>query len=286
MENNNINQEWTRVCEFTTPFSLKGYANIDDSPSANYLINAMQELNALSQIQNIKKNAIALLDIKPEDKVIEVGCGLGDDIVAISNLLGDQGSVIGVDRSNLMLNEARKKIQKANVQLENADAATLRFPDNFFDIGYADRLLISQQDPDKVLGELVRVVKPHGKICITDIDLGSIVMYPYHPKLTPMLLARVQEMDTNSYIGRELKHKFIQNDLINLQVVASTYLVQSFNTIKKMVDYPRIIHDLSLLGRCSENEALGLLQSIYDAENRGEFLYSIGFFTVVGTKPS
>lgn len=284
MESNKVKQEWARVCAFTTPFSLKGYTNIDDSPNAGFLINAMKELNAFPQIQKIKRDAIALLDIRPGNKVIEVGCGLGDDIAAISNLLGDQGSVIGIDRSNLMLSEARKKVQKANVQYEYADAANLRFSDNFFDLGYADRLLISQHDPDKVLGELVRVIKPNGKICITDIDLGSIVMFPFHSKLTPMLLARVQEVDTNSYIGRELKHKFKQNGLINLQVAASTYLVESFDAIKKMVDYPRLIHDLSLLGRCSETEALELLQSIYEAESNNEFLYSIGFFTVVGTK--
>ncbi|MGD9109258.1 MAG: methyltransferase domain-containing protein [Gammaproteobacteria bacterium] len=286
MKNINLQQEWERLSKFPKPFNFRDFANLDDSPDAEYLIQSMYDLYNLPDIQKIKTRAINLLELQQGDKVIELGCGLGHDIERMGNIVGITGNVIGVDKSKLMLQKAQSRSKQKNVKYLNEDATNLNFPDNSFDVSYADRLLVSQNYPDKVISELVRVTKPNGKICITDIDVGSIILYPYDNKLTPILKERWQNIVANPFIGRELQYKFKQNGLVNIQVIPDAYVVKSLEIVNKMIDYPRMIYDLYKLGKYTKNEALQMLDSLYKAEKDNMFLYGIIFFTVLGIKPN
>ncbi|OGT06890.1 MAG: hypothetical protein A2103_05375 [Gammaproteobacteria bacterium GWF2_41_13] len=279
-----IDQEWGRLDNIKGLFDFRDFSNLDASENGEYLIQSMYELYELPGIQSIKNRAINLLELKKGDSAIELGCGLGHDLEAISRLVGNTGSVLGIDKSNLMLQEARRRLGKYNIQLKNMDVAELDCPSNSFSVSYADRLLVSQVRVDKVLDELVRIVKPSGKICITDIDMGSIVLFPYREKLTEQLKERLRNIVVNPFIGRRLHHEFRQRGLIDIKVFSEAYTVSSFKTVNKMIDYPRIIHDLYKMHVYSKDAAVTLLKDFYEAEKNGTFLYSIILFTVVGTK--
>ena len=281
-----IQKKWEQLSKHNKEFNFRDFANLDQSSDANYLVQSMYDLYALPEIQRIKQHAIEALKLKEGDAALEVGCGLGHDVEIMSPLVGNTGSVIGIDKSNLMLAEASRRSQQRNIQFQQGDATNLEFNDNTFSVGYADRLLVSQKQPDKVISELIRVVKPNGIICITDIDVGSIVLYPYHAKLTHILKMRWEEIVANPYIGRELQYKFKQKGLINIKVIPDSYIVKSLDTVNKMIDYPRMIYDLYKMGRYTKDEALIMLEELYAAEQEGMFLYGIIFFTVSGIKPT
>ena len=109
--------------------------------------------------------AIDLLEIKPGDRVLEVGVGTGLNLP----LYPRDCSVIGVDISEEMLRKARQRVQELSlrhVKLEVMDASSLSFPDKSFDHVIATYVISAVPDPVKTLLEMQRVCRPNGHLVI------------------------------------------------------------------------------------------------------------------------
>jgi ubiquinone/menaquinone biosynthesis C-methylase UbiE len=266
------------------PFDFRDFGNLDESEDVAYLIDSMDRMFSLETIRAIKRRAIDLLNLKPGDSAIEVGCGLGQDSEAMGNLVGSQGRVVAIDSSQRMLTEAKQRSSQPQIEYKLGKADALEFPDHSFSAGYGDRVLVSQPNVEKVFGELVRVVKPGGNICVTDIDLGTIAMFPYIDGLTEKLIKRFQNIVLNKFIGRELPLLFKKFGLSEIKTFPEAYMVDSFELVNTMIDFPRMINDLKNMGDYSEQEAFALRTTLEAAEKQCDFLYAIILFTVVGKK--
>lgn len=109
--------------------------------------------------------ALEGMDIKPDDRILEVGVGTGIN----APLYPRNCHVTGIDFSASMLEKARERIARkgvCNVQLFEMDAANLAFPDNSFDIVYAPYVISVVPDPVQVVREMRRVCKPGGKFIV------------------------------------------------------------------------------------------------------------------------
>jgi len=109
--------------------------------------------------------ALERMEIKPGDKVLEVGVGTGINV----SLYPQHCQVTGIDFSALMLEKAHERVVKkgvTNVRLQEMDAANLTFADDTFDIVYAPYVISVVSDPVRVVNEMRRVCKPGGKIVI------------------------------------------------------------------------------------------------------------------------
>jgi len=118
------------------------------------------------------KYAINLLDIKPGDKILEVGIGTGLSMTTYPSYC----EVIGIDLSKEMLKKAEKKRKKYNlkhISLKEMDASNLKFEDSSFDTVVAAFMITVVPDPCKVISEIKRVVKKSGKILIINHFLSE-----------------------------------------------------------------------------------------------------------------
>jgi phosphatidylethanolamine/phosphatidyl-N-methylethanolamine N-methyltransferase len=109
--------------------------------------------------------AIDLLEIKPGDRVLEVGVGTGLNLP-----LYPRGcTIVGVDISKEMLRKARQRIDElglGNVRLEVMDASRLAFEDQCFDHVIATYVISAVPDPVNTLREMRRVCRPRGHLVI------------------------------------------------------------------------------------------------------------------------
>src|SRR5215467_4037140 len=120
---------------------------------------------------NVARNrwAVQLLDVQPGDRVIELGCGPGVAIAALASR-ANRGLVVGVDHSQVMISQARRRNQAAiragRVRLMHATVERLSSSDGPFNAALAVNTVGMWPDPAARLRELTRLLRPGGRIAI------------------------------------------------------------------------------------------------------------------------
>ncbi|CAN6584827.1 unnamed protein product [Malus baccata var. baccata] len=114
------------------------------------------------------KEFVAKLDLKPGQKVLDVGCGIGGgDFYMASNF---DVEVIGIDLSVNMISFALEQSigLKCAVEFEVADCTTKIYPDNTFDVIYSRDTILHIQDKPALFRSFYKWLKPGGKVLISD----------------------------------------------------------------------------------------------------------------------
>jgi ubiquinone/menaquinone biosynthesis C-methylase UbiE len=120
---------------------------------------------------NVARNrwAVRLLDVKPTDRVIELGCGPGVAVAALADR-ATRGLVVGVDHSQVMIGQARRRnraaVRAGRVRLIHAPVQHLTTDDGPFDAALAVNTVGMWPDRTARLRELARLLRPGGRIAL------------------------------------------------------------------------------------------------------------------------
>jgi len=116
--------------------------------------------------------------IRPGDTVLDVGSGSGTDALFASLLTGPKGKVLGVDITDAMIEKARANIVKMgakNVKIMKGDATEIPVEDESVDVVTSNGVLNLVPDKRKAFQEIYRILKPGGRIQISDIVVQTDV---------------------------------------------------------------------------------------------------------------
>lgn len=199
-------------------------------PDANpdYLIHSSDEMARLERQAAMygAGDDLAALAIGPNDRVLDVGCGAGAVSLAMARA-APGATIVGVDRETGYVAHARSRAAErgiANASFQTGEALSLPFPDASFDIVWSKHVLQWIADNGRALAEMVRVVRPGGRVVAGNFDGFLLQHWPCDDALQAMIerwfeTARAR-MGFDPRLGRKLAPMFVAAGLCEIDVTA------------------------------------------------------------------
>lgn len=148
-------------------------------------------------------NPVALASLKGGETVIDLGAGGGFDCFLAAKKVGENGKVIGVDMTPEMLDKARENARKGryeNVEFRLGEIENLPIADNTADVIISNCVINLTPNKKKVFQEALRVLKPRGRLMVSDLVLM---------KELPSEIKRVLD-PTSCVAGAMMKNEYLK----------------------------------------------------------------------------
>jgi ubiquinone/menaquinone biosynthesis C-methylase UbiE len=197
-----------------------GFDEVDKHEDKQYFVDYLDSVRSQEMIRAAKEHSFSLLNLKPGDNALDVGCGKGEDVISLAKIVGENGRAVGIDNSEAMISEARKrsaKLNMTNAQFVLGNAYAIDFPDEAFNGCKAERVFVHLQEPKKALKEIIRVTKKgNGNNVVFDADWDTLTLDSEFKEITRRVLRMISDELKNGWSGRKLHGMFKDAGLMNV----------------------------------------------------------------------
>jgi 2-polyprenyl-3-methyl-5-hydroxy-6-metoxy-1,4-benzoquinol methylase len=225
---------------------------------------------------------------RPGMKVLDVGCGAGHLLEPLALLLGESGHITGVDLSEVLIAEARRRWTKrgAQIDFQLGDATALSFGDALFDVVTANLLLQHLPDPSSAVAEMVRVLRPGGILLVTEQDWDSLLINHSDQDVTRRIIHNFCDVVTNGWMGRRVPALLARAGLRDVSFTGSYYTVAAADWLDPAMGFSQIASQACASGNISGDERTRWESEIADRLRDGTFHCGFVMFRASGIRPA
>ena len=185
-------------------------------PTSTYIHGSSPEEQKRLALLNdlLNQECLRVLNPGTGDRVLDVGCGLGQFSRVVANATGEDGYVLAIERDRQQFTQARKLARDDEeqdlVEFREGDALELPLKDHewgTFDVAHCRFLLEHLQDPVSAISQMVKTVRPGGRVFLADDDHDYFHPWPEPAGFDALWQAYVssyERLGNDPYIGRRL----------------------------------------------------------------------------------
>lgn len=238
--------------------------------SAGYLIVVRQLMDAV--------------ELRPGEVILEVGCGSGVLDRWLARYTMQANRIIGVDVNRYLLREATALAMQEGladvIAFQEGDAESLPFPDNLVDVAVSFTVL-EEGNADRMLSELVRVVKPGGRVAVMvrALDIPWVVNVPLRPELKTKVETPRGFVGAEGCADASLYRRFQQAGLAQVKMFPQFAASDQPETPQAQFAHGAILGALTAVE--TQEWYAGMAQAVADKT----YFIAQPFHCAVGTKP-
>lgn len=239
-------------------------------------------------VQHYKRHSHDLLQLTPGSRVLDIGCGLGDDATSLANTVAPNGRVVGIDSSDLMIKQAQQRHHTSPLPVEFhiADARVLPFADETFDAVRTDRTLQHIPMPGSVFTEIKRVLKPGGRVVCSETDWETLSLDVADRQIYRKIKSHIaDQIICNGWMGRQLASFLIELQFQDVRPFAHTAVFTDYGFTKQWGVWHRAVQSARESGVITPEEATNHLKDVEERATKGQHLLSLTLMIVVATNP-
>lgn len=261
---------------------------VDDAEDPNHFVRLMDRArggndDSPEQYQTVSK----MLGVHEGQQILDVGCGTGGAVRALADQVGGSGKVTGLDNSQTMIVEAKRRSVGAarDVEFYQGDAYQLPFPDNSFDSCLALRVFEIVDDPGQMLKEMYRVTRPGGRIFVNGPDIDMWTFDANDRETTRNIVHYICDHEVNGWIGRQMPRLFAEVGWLDIKPVVATFPLPGFEMMCDLY-LDNFVTRARKAGVVSDWAAHTWLNDLRTSFEKGLSPCSQTLFRVVGQKPA
>lgn len=270
------------------------YRHVDNDPNVAVLVNTMDTTSRWTATKQLRAWEREQLRLTEGQRLLDVGCGLGEAALALAHDLGDTGTIVGIDKSAEMVRVANERASAARYQARFlvGDANALDQPNQSFDAVRSERTLQWLPNPSLAVAEVTRVVCPGGRVSLIDTDWSSFAIDVGVPELSELVRKHVSvERNRPSHVGRRLQELMVSAGLTVVGQTSAAHTWDSWDPDETpspdgCFSMESLATDLVEAGHLEVHEADAFVSTIKSAARERRFAMSLTMFAVVAVPPT
>ncbi len=161
-------------------------------------------------------NPTALAQLRPGEVVLDLGSGGGIDVLLSAKRVGPTGKAYGLDMTDEMLALARQNQKKAgvdNVEFLKGEIEQIPLPDDTVDVIISNCVINLSADKDRVFAEAFRVLKPGGRLAVSDVVVRGEVPAEIRRSVELWIGCVAGALEADEYRAKLAKAGFVEIEL-------------------------------------------------------------------------
>ena len=202
------------------------FADLDAMPPDMFamLVAALEGMSRHPEIRRVRDTAWQALRPAAGQRLLDAGCGAGDVARALAGAVAPGGEVVALDYSAATLAAASERHDGGDIRYVTGNVSALDLEDDSFDGVWCERVLQHVDDADVAIGELIRVTRPGGRVCLLDTDWGSLAFDGVDPGLAQTIVGHMHGRLTPRQLdmGRTLRRRLVGYGLHDISATPVT----------------------------------------------------------------